>query len=149
MIQIDNELFTERANELRERIENEHGSTAVAMMQPRVADCDAETMSITFTYPALPWEHNPDGVIHGGLVATMFDTAMGIVGYALTGRMTPTISLTTNFLRPAPGDGTLYVRARVTMAGRTVIYAAAEMWDSRAPETIVAAGQGIFRNLAG
>ena len=85
-------------------------------------------------------------MIHGGIVGTMFDTSMGIAAYAVTGGMTPTISLTTNFLRPAPGDGTLIVHARVTKAGRAVIYAEAEMWDSRAPEKPVATAQGIFRN---
>ena len=148
MVQIDNELFTARANELRERIESEHGETAVAMMQPRLIDCDADAKCMTFAYPALAWEQNPGGVIHGGIVGTMFDTSMGIVAYGLAGRMTPTISLTTNFLRPAPGDGTLIVRARITMAGHTVIYAEAEMWDSRAPEKLVATAQGIFRNLS-
>ena len=146
MQQIDNELFTARANELRERVRNELGNTAVAMMQLRIIDCDAQEMSMTIAYPALPWEKNPDGVIHGGIVGTMFDTSMGIAAYAVTGGMTPTISLTTNFLRPAPGDGTLIVRARVTKAGRAVIYAEAEMWDSRAPEKPVATAQGIFRN---
>ena len=149
MIKIDNELFATRANELRERIENERGDSAVAMLQPQITGCDAAEMSMTVEYPALRWEQNPDGVIHGGIVGTMFDTAMGIVCYALTGQMTPTVSLTTNFLRPAPGDGTLMVHAHVTMAGRTVIYAAAELWDSRTPEKIAATAQGIFRNFGG
>ena len=146
MVQIDNVLFMARANELRERVENDHSGSVVAMMQPRITDCDAAKMSITIAYPAQVWEQNPDGVIHGGVVGTMFDTAMGITCYALIGQMTPTISLTTSFLRPAPGAGTLVVRARVTKAGRAVIYAQAEMWDSRAPEAIVATAQGIFRN---
>ena len=149
MVQIDNELFMARANELRERVGNDHSGSVVAMMQPRITDCDAAKMSITIAYPAQVWEQNPDGVIHGGIVGTMFDTSMGIACYALTGEMTPTISLMTNFLRPAPGDGTLMVHAHVTMAGRTVIYAAAELWDSRTPEKIAATAQGIFRNFVG
>lgn len=146
MVQIDNETFSARAEELRQRVESDHGDTAVAMMHLRMVECDAQNRSLTFAFPAFPWECNPNGVIHGGLVATMFDTAMGITAYAMTGQMTPTINLNTSFLRPAPGDGTLIVRAQVTMCGRTVIYASAEMWDSRAPEKAVATAQGVFRN---
>ena len=148
MVQIDNETFSARAEELRARVENDHGDTAVAMLRLRMVGCDAENQSLTFAFPAAHWECNPNGVIHGGLVATMFDTAMGITAFAVLGQMTPTISLNTSFLRPAPGDGTLIVRARITMCGRTVVYAAAEMWDSRAPEKPVAMAQGVFRNLS-
>ena len=145
---IDNETFFARATALSEQIKTERENSVVGMMHPLVTDCDAAAMSVTVEYPAFPWERNPDGVIHGGIVGTMFDTAMGVAGFALTGAMTPTISLTTAFLRPAPGDGTLVVRARITMAGHTVIYLSAEMWDSRAPEQIVATAQGVFRNFA-
>ena len=149
MQQTDNETFCARAEAITERIQRENADKIVSMMAPHIIACDAQEMSMTIAYPALPWEQNPDGVIHGGIVGTMFDTSMGIAAYAVTGGMTPTISLTTNFLRPAPGDGTLMVHAHVTMAGRTVIYAAAELWDSRTPEKIAATAQGIFRNFAG
>ena len=148
MVQIDNETFSARAEELRAHVENDHGETAVAMMHLRMVGCDAENRSLTFAFPAAPWERNPNGVVHGGLVATMFDTAMGITTYAMTGHITPTVNLNTSFLRPAPGDGTLIVRTKITMCGHAVIYGSAEMWDSSAPEKIVATAQGVFRNLS-
>jgi len=146
MFSVDRDTVLARVSALRELIENDHGETVVAQMHIQLADYDTDPMSMTFSCPALKWEHNPDGVIHGGIVATMFDTAMGVVNFAMTGHMTPTINLTTAFLRPAPGDGTLIVRVHVTMAGRTVMHTAAEMWDSRDPARIVATAQGVFRN---
>ena len=149
MTQSEKDAFRANADELLRMVQEDRRDTVVGMMHLTLSDFDPETVSLTVSYPALPWEQNPDGVIHGGIVCTMLDTAMGIVNYAATGQMTPTMSLTTSFLRPAPGEGTLVARARVTMTAHSAIYASAELWEKDAPEALVATAQGVFHRRQG
>ena len=149
MTEAEQEAFAANAVRLTEFIRAKEKNTVVSMMQPELAVCDPKTFSLTLAFPGQPWECNPTGAIHGGMVSVMFDTAMGIAAYAYADELTPTISLTTSYLRPAPGEGTLHVHATVTMAGRGIMYASAEMWEAQSPERIVATAQGVFRRLHG
>lgn len=147
MARVENEVFAARVQELVDRINDKLPNTVVSMMRPAIVSSDSETMSLTISYPAQDWELNAAGAVHGGITSTMFDSAMGLLAYAITGGLTSTISLNVSFPRPAAGDGTFMVRVYATMAGRTVMYMNGEMWDTRAPEKIVATASGVFRNL--
>lgn len=75
---------------------------------------------------------NPVGLVHGGVLCTLLDSAMGVavqtqvdagVGYA-------TIELKVSFLRPLPIDGQeMEVRGRVLKLGRKVAFAEAHAYD--------------------
>jgi uncharacterized protein (TIGR00369 family) len=77
--------------------------------------------SAVFTVEPAEYHYNPIGVVHGGLLATVLDSAMGCavqttlpagVGYT-------TLELKTNFVRPALRDtGLLRCSARVLHRGR-------------------------------
>lgn len=149
MTEADRQCFLDRAAELVSRAETTRKNTVFAMMQPHLTLCEPENRSVTVEYPAQHWEQNSNGVIHGGIVAAMMDVAMGTLTYALTGDITPTVSLNICFPRPAPGDGTLRIRAEATMAGRTLLYVRAAMLDTRAPEKPVATAEGVFHNATG
>ena len=145
MIDFSKDAFETRMHYLVDLVNAD--SRIFGMMHPEIVSCEAEVPAITMSFPAQPWEQNLTGAINGGIVATMMDTVMGTLTYAITGGFTPTISMSITYARPAPGDGTLLVRSRATMAGQTVLCVDAEMWDSRHPEKLVATAQGIFRNL--
>ena len=76
--------------------------------------------------------YNPIGLVHGGLVCTLADSAAGCavhttlepgVGYT-------SIDITVNYLRPVTlGTGTLVATGRVTKPGRRVALATAEVTD--------------------
>ena len=76
---------------------------------------------------------NPLGLIHGGVLCTLMDTAIGVavqtkvpadVGYA-------TIELKVSFLRPAPYDGTdLEARGSVLRVGRNVAFSEAHAYTA-------------------
>ncbi len=58
---------------------------------------------------------NPHGSVHGGLLATMLDTAMGTAVRAAGGEQPVTVSLTITYLdpgRPGPLTATARVRKR-------------------------------------
>ena len=137
-------LFTANAKALMNSIDTTHPATIVPMMKMQLVESAPEDLSLTFAFPAMAWEQNPTGAIHGGIVGTMFDTAMGLTIYAAVGCMTPTINLNISYLRPAPGNGTIMLRATVTRRATRVVYASAEMWEAGTPDKIVATAQGVF-----
>lgn len=141
-------------SEMRERLERiavdaceKRGHMVAGMIKPRLLDCDAEAMTSVIGFPAMEWEINPNGVIHGGIVATMIDTAIGLTTIGITGTLTPTINLQISYLRPCPADGLIAVRSYITMLGGSVIHTRAEMYDTREPEKLVATAEGAYRRF--
>lgn len=81
---------------------------------------------------------NVGGIVHGGVVATLLDTAMGRVVRDVTGSSTATTQLTVTYLDPAKpgllearawigkrGSSLSIVEAEVTQDGETVAHALA------------------------
>jgi uncharacterized protein (TIGR00369 family) len=65
--------------------------------------------------------HNPMGTVHGGILCTLADSAMGMA-FASTldpGETFTTLEVKINFLRPV-FDGTLFADAKVVHRGRSV-----------------------------
>ena len=147
MFEIDEAAFRARAYELADRVSMEGDTTILSMMRPRVVACDPTEPGITLAFPAMAWEQNAGGVIHGGITAAMMDSVMGVLAYAISGGMCPTMNLNISYPRPAPGDGTLLVKAKAAMVGRSTLYMTAEMWDTRAPDKVVALANGVFHDL--
>ena len=123
------------------------GHTIAGMLKPMYLECDCETMETLIGFPGQEWETNPNGVIHGGIIATMIDTAIGITTIAITDTLTPTINLQISYLRPCPADGVLAVRSHITMLGGSVIHTRGEMFDTRDPATLIATAEGAFRRF--
>jgi acyl-coenzyme A thioesterase 13 len=75
-------------------------------------------------------EHiNGLGGAHGGVIAALIDVAVGAAA-AIEGdglRPTLTLALTTQYLRPAPGSGSLIARATVRGGGTQVTFVDAEV----------------------
>jgi uncharacterized protein (TIGR00369 family) len=69
---------------------------------------------------------NPGGAVHGGVLATMIDVAMG-TAVATTGGESPvTVALTVTYLEPGRA-GRLEARARVRKRGRRLVVVEAEV----------------------
>ncbi len=72
---------------------------------------------------------NGHGVLHGGLIATLADVAVGV---ALKARISPkvatTIDLKLNFLKPAV-DGKLHARCYLARVGRTLATGRVDLTD--------------------
>jgi len=81
----------------------------------------------TFGVATAPFVPNPNGAVHGGIVATIADQAMAVLAIrvAEAGHLPATASLTTLFLRPAFAP--LTVVARLLGGGRSVTYVEAEI----------------------
>lgn len=77
---------------------------------------------------------NPLGLVHGGLLCAVLDSAMGIAVQTTqpAGHGYATIELKVSFLKPLPHDGSeIEARGRVLRVGRRIAYAEAHAYDSQ------------------
>lgn len=98
----------------------------VRALAPRVTDAGPE--GVTLDAPITPAIARVGGIVSGQALATLADTTMVLAVCAATGAFRPvaTVSLETQFLRPATGDR-ITVAATVTRAGRTLAFARATL----------------------
>jgi acyl-CoA thioesterase len=78
-----------------------------------------------------PRHLNINGVVHGGVYATILDTAMGgaVVSLLQDGEITATTSLYVEFLRPARTGARLRARGDVMRRGRHIAFAEGNLFD--------------------
>jgi uncharacterized protein (TIGR00369 family) len=87
--------------------------------------------------------YNPIGVVHGGLVCTLLDSALGCAVHSTlaAGVWYTSIELKVNYLRPVTaGSGELTARGWVTKPGRRVAFADGDVRD--ADGTVLATATG-------
>lgn len=126
----DTKTLEEWLREEVEALKVRDAETLNGRMQPVFHSCNEEQKEITIEYPLLDWEVNGIHTLHGGMESAMLDLTMTMVVYAFsrTG-VPPTISMTTNYLRPVPmgNGGSVLVKARLTSCGRRNGTACSEM----------------------
>ncbi len=93
-----------------------------------------------------PHHTNPNGVMHGGVITTMMDSALGAALGALRGEEAgrnphATVEMNASFLAGArPGDR-IVVEGRVLRLGRTIAFGEAE---ARRGDELIAKGRMTF-----
>jgi len=91
------------------------------------------------------WIYNPLGTVHGGLLATIIDSATGIAVQSQLplGQLSNTVQLHVDFIRGiTAASGPLECRARVAKPGRQIAIADAELVG--ADGTVYGRGSGTF-----
>jgi len=100
-------------------INTEMASTLNGRLKGELESCNAEAQEIVLKFPLEQWLVNGLGTLHGGMVTTMMDLVMSMVVFCFSRKnIPPTISMTTNYLRPIPMDGYVFIKARVTSLGK-------------------------------
>lgn len=111
---------------LKTRVESD-ANRINALFKPRPISCDYQQRTSAIAYPVQPWQRNPYGEAHGGVIATMFDTAMGVTAHWFAdGHRATTVDLAINYIAPLPCGEEMIVYSRVQKAGRTLIRLTAE-----------------------
>ncbi len=92
---------------------------------------------------------NRAGLLHGGVLMALFDSALGYASAAASregefGGLV-TVSVTTNFVR-AVSSGTVRVEAKRVGGGRKLIFASAEAYDENGD--LLGTCSGTFRRLS-
>ncbi len=86
-----------------------------------------------FTCEPAEFHYNPIGIVHGGLAATLIDSATGVAVHTLlpAGTGYTTIELHINLIRPLTATtGQIRAEAEIVNAGRTLAIAQARIVDS-------------------
>jgi uncharacterized protein (TIGR00369 family) len=100
-------------------INTEMAYTLNGRLKPELEAWDEKQQELTLRFPLEPWQVNGLGTLHGGMVNTMMDLAMSMVVYCVSRQtIPPTVSMTTNYLRPVPMDAYVLIRAKLTSLGR-------------------------------
>lgn len=89
---------------------------------------------VAFTVRTRPGFANPRGTLHGGITATLLDSAMGcaVLSELPPGVAYTTVDLSVTYLRPVSVDGTdLRAEGRVVHVGRTIATAHGQVLDDR------------------
>ena len=96
--------------------------------------------SVTWEYTVDPAHFNPNGVLHGGVVMTLLDTAMGhVVSEAVVpqGRINAAAQFNINFLLPIRG-GTVRAYASIIKLGKRTAVAEGRALDDNGAVVAVA-----------
>lgn len=108
-----------------------------------VVECNHEAQMLTLRFETTDWMMNPGGVVHGGMLSTMFDIAMGVATLGLSGSFTQTVNLSISFLSPAPNHDHMLVTAHATRVGKTYVQLTAEGYSEKT-RVLCATATGIF-----
>ena len=100
-------------------IRDNMSATLNARLNAALEDCDDATQTLTLRYPLQDWQVNGLGTLHGGMINTMMDLTMSMAVYCFSRQtIPPTVSMTTNYLRPVPMEDFVLIRARLTSLGK-------------------------------
>lgn len=95
---------------------------------------EVEEGRATFFIVPQEWHYNPIGTVHGGLAATLFDSALGCAIHSMLppGTGYTTVELKVNFLRPLTKEtGRVRCAANVIHVGGRIATAEARLTDER------------------
>jgi acyl-coenzyme A thioesterase PaaI-like protein len=95
-------------------------------------------------YTPCDYQQGYPGRLHGGIVATLIDEAMGWAVYGAS-QWGATARLNVRYRRPVPLDGPLHVEAWVTATKSRLIELRAEVRDTGG--VLLAEGEGVFMKL--
>jgi uncharacterized protein (TIGR00369 family) len=92
----------------------------------------AETGHAVLGLKALPHHKQLNGVVHGGILAALADTAAAIAAYTTVPKGIPlaTVELKINYLEAIPG-GRIRADARVLRTGRNFVVTECEIFDGK------------------
>ncbi len=99
----------------------------ISKMNPAFFSCDAENRCLTLQFEVQEWQLNPEGILHGGMIVTAFDTVFGLLcHFYMQQNMINTIDISTTFLKPIPANCKYTITAKANHVGNTITSMTAE-----------------------
>lgn len=97
-------------------------------MAPEFYSCSWEEQTVCLKFQAHPWQTNPGGTLHGGLIATAIDITFGTLArfYLQSSKMV-TAELNINYMRAIQKDNSYLVCAKAKKVGRQVKFLHADV----------------------
>ena len=123
-------------------------SPFIRLLRMRAVSLDYERQQVVIALPMSPEyeRHGNSGQFHGGVIASLIDTAGDFALVILLGGGVPTINLRVDYLRPA-GGGSLTATASVRRAGKTIGVVDVDVTDGTG--RLVAVGRGCYGMVVG
>ena len=99
----------------------------------RIRVAETHVDGVTIEVPMQDFYFNPDGSLHGGLIATIADESVWYsIEHAIkSSRHSTTIELKVNYLRPAKNTAHVRARTKLVKLGRTVCVGSVDVTDER------------------
>ena len=134
------------ANDYQDYVMQEATKSINAKLPYTIIAHSFEDKSITYRFKTEEWMQNPYGSVHGGLIATMIDLALGVTTRALCGNFTPTINLSLSYLRPVPANSGLIIKTSANRVGGTFIQITADCFVEGSDDICTTASAAFFCN---
>lgn len=111
-----------------------------ALLDLRAVDFDEGKCTVSI--PVIMEKHtNPEGFIHGGVLASMADTAMG-AACATLGKRICTLEMNINYIKNVPSGAALTATAVVIHNGKRTMVSETEIHDAQG--RLLVKGRGTF-----
>ena len=102
--------------------------TICGRLFPKPVCWDAERMELVAEFHTDEQMANPVGGLHGGMIAMIFDNALGTLAACFAAdAFAPTATMNVEYLRPVPLGERLYLRGRIMKKGRSLIHMRGEL----------------------
>lgn len=119
--------------------------TICGRLFPKPVCWDAERMELVAEFHTDEQMANPVGGLHGGMIAMIFDNALGTLAACFAAdAFAPTATMNVEYLRPVPAVGSLYVRGKIVKLGRSLIHLRGELLDTPGSNKPFAVASAIF-----
>ncbi len=113
-----------------------------ALLDLKMLDGSRDEMWAEYAFEADEWCRNPYGGVHGGIIASIIDTGMGMTCAAYSNKYVSTTDLSVSYLKPMMGTKFI-VRVDLTQAGSRMIRCLAKVTDAESG-VLCATGMGSF-----
>lgn len=143
--ELEQQVMKRFLNSLKTKREKQHKTHIASLLDFKTTRINDHTLEMEM--PNSPLLDNAIGILHGGLTATLLDTAMGTMASLVPGnkRGAVTVELKVDFL--TPGVGELFIcRAEVVHNGRQLVRMDGKVRNEKG--TLIASASGTFFKLA-
>lgn len=118
----------------------------ISNMCPKFIKCSYEEKTLILEFHVTQWQLNPEGILHGGMLVTAFDTAFGsLCHYYSKQNAINTIEISTTFLKPVPADSKYYIIVKANHVGKTITSMTAEAHLSETDLLLATASASFMR----
>ncbi len=133
--------FAQRQKRMRESFPDSINE----LLLSELVDCDPERGVYTIAFQTTPWMRNPNGVVHGGMLSSMLDNAMGVfIHVLLPDRLLSTVSLEVSYIRPVAVGRTLHVEVSLDRIGGTLAHATSRLYEAGRPDEVLVTAAGVY-----
>lgn len=118
----------------------------ISNMRPKFINCSYDEKTLTLEFDAAQWQLNPEGILHGGMLVTAFDTTFGsLCHYYAKENVINTIEISTTFLKPVPAGCKYYITVKANHVGKTITSMTAQAYLSETDLLLATASASFIR----